>query len=46
MVAQTYTDGCAPGSCRMAKHESARATGLHDRRNDTVALDEVDRVVY
>ena len=26
--------------------ESARTTGLYDRRNDTVALDEVERVVY
>ena len=30
----------------MAGHESARTTGLYDRRNDTVALDEVERVVY
>jgi integrase/recombinase XerD len=31
---------------RMAGHESARTTGLYDRRDDTVALDEVERVVY
>jgi integrase len=31
---------------QMAGHESARTTGLYDRRNDTVALDEVERVVY
>ncbi|MBL8227477.1 MAG: tyrosine-type recombinase/integrase [Bryobacterales bacterium] len=31
---------------RMAGHESARTTGLYDRRNDSVALDEVERVVY
>jgi hypothetical protein len=30
----------------MAGHESARITGLYDRRNDPVALDEVERVVY
>jgi integrase/recombinase XerD len=30
----------------MAGHESARTTGLYDRRDDTVALDEVERVVY
>jgi integrase/recombinase XerD len=27
----------------MAGHELARTTGLYDRRNDTVALDEVER---
>ena len=31
---------------QMAGHESARTTGLYDRRNDTVELDEVERVVY
>jgi integrase/recombinase XerD len=31
---------------QMAGHESARTTGLYDRRNDTVALDQVERVVY
>ena len=31
---------------QMAAHESARTTGLYDRRNDSVALDEVERVVY
>lgn len=31
---------------QMAGHESARTTGLYDRRNDSVALDEVERVVY
>jgi integrase/recombinase XerD len=30
----------------MAGHESSRTTGLYDRRNDSVALDEVERVVY
>lgn len=30
---------------QMAGHESARTTGLYDRRNDTVALDEVERIV-
>jgi hypothetical protein len=27
----------------VAPHESARATGLHDRRWDEVSLDEVER---
>ena len=30
----------------MAGHESARTTGLYDRRHDQVALDEVERVMY
>ena len=29
-----------------AGHESARTTGLYDRRNDAVALDEIERVVF
>lgn len=33
-------------SQQMVGHESARTTGLYDRRDDTVALDEVERVVY
>jgi len=31
---------------RNAGHESALTTGLYHRRNDSVALDEVERVVY
>jgi site-specific recombinase XerD len=31
---------------QMAGHESARTTGLYDRRNDQIALDEVERIVY
>ena len=31
---------------QMAGHESARTTGLYDRRDDAVGLDEVERVVY
>jgi site-specific recombinase XerD len=31
---------------QMAGHESPRTTGLYDRRSDTVALDEVEKVVY
>ncbi len=31
---------------QMAGHESARTTGLYDRRNDSVALDEVERISY
>lgn len=31
---------------QMAGHESPRTTNLYDRRNDAVALDEVERVVY
>ena len=30
----------------MAGHESARTTGLYDRRDDTVALDEVERIAF
>lgn len=29
---------------RMANHESARTTGLYDRRPDTVTLDEIERI--
>ena len=31
---------------QMAGHESARTTGLYDRRNDGVELDEVERLVF
>ncbi len=30
---------------QMAAHESARTTGLYDRRGDTVSLDEVEKIV-
>ncbi|MGD9878575.1 MAG: hypothetical protein AB7U95_00415 [Reyranella sp.] len=30
---------------QMAAHESARTTGLYDRRDDQVALDEVERIL-
>jgi len=30
---------------QMAAHESARTTGLYDRRNDQVSLDEIERIV-
>ena len=30
---------------QMANHESARTTGLYDRRNDEVSLDEVERIL-
>ncbi len=30
---------------QMANHESARTTGLYDRRNDQVNLDEIERIV-
>jgi integrase/recombinase XerD len=30
---------------RMAGHESARTTGLYDRRDDEISLDEVERIV-
>jgi integrase len=30
---------------QMVNHESARTTGLYDRRNDQVSLDEVERVL-
>jgi hypothetical protein len=29
---------------QMATHESARTTGLYDRRNEDVSLDEVERI--
>jgi integrase len=29
---------------QIANHESARATGLYDRRNYQVSLDEVERI--
>lgn len=29
---------------QMANHESARTTGLYDRRNDQVSLNEVERI--
>jgi integrase/recombinase XerD len=31
---------------QMAGHESARTTGLYDRRNDSVVLDEVERIAF
>lgn len=31
---------------QMAGYESARTTGLYDRRNDSVALDEIERIAY
>ncbi len=31
---------------QMAGHESARTTGLYDRRSDEIALDEVERIAY
>jgi integrase len=30
---------------QMANHESARTTGLYDRQNDQVSLDEVERIL-
>ncbi len=30
---------------QMANHESARTTGLYDRRSDQVNLDEVERIL-
>ena len=30
---------------QMAAHESARTTGLYDRRNDQMSFDEVERIV-
>jgi site-specific recombinase XerD len=30
---------------QMANHESARTTGLYDRRDDDISLDEVERIV-
>ena len=30
---------------QMAAHESSRTTGLYDRRDDEISLDEVERIV-
>ena len=30
----------------MASHESARTTGIYDRRSDAVAFDEVERITF
>lgn len=30
---------------QMANHESTRTTGLYDRRNDQLSLDEVERIL-
>ena len=30
---------------QMANHESARTTGLYDRRDDLLTLDEVERIL-
>jgi integrase len=30
---------------QMANHESARTTGLYDRRDDELSLDEIERIV-
>jgi site-specific recombinase XerD len=30
---------------RMAAHESARTTGLYDRRDDEIHLDEIERIL-
>jgi site-specific recombinase XerD len=37
-------DGKLETAQRMANHESARTTGLYDRRDDQVTLDEVERI--
>ena len=43
------TDPRLPGALQvaqqMANHESARTTGLYDRRDDEVSLDEVEKIV-
>lgn len=31
---------------QMAGHESAQTTGLYDRRNDSVELDEIEKIAY
>ena len=36
----------ARGPQQTADHESARTTGLYDRRNDSAAVDEVERIAY
>jgi hypothetical protein len=37
--------GCLDHAGQMAAHESTRMTRLHDRCNDKVTLDEVERIV-
>jgi integrase len=37
-------DGKIEIAQRMANHESARTTGLYDRRPDLIALDEIERI--
>ena len=31
---------------QMANHESSRTTGLYDRRNDQVSLDEIEKIIF
>ena len=38
-------DGKLEVAQQMANHESALTTGLYDRRNDQVSLDEVERIL-
>ena len=44
----TYLQNCGKLEVaqHMAGHESARTTGLYDRRDDTVALDALERIAF
>jgi integrase/recombinase XerD len=45
-IASYLQNGKLEVAQQMAGHESARTTGLYDRRNDSVALDEIERIAY
>jgi integrase len=45
-ITEYWRNGSRRGIAQqMANHESARTTGLYDRRDDEVSLDEVERIV-
>lgn len=45
-LAELLVPGPLEVAQQMAGHESDRTTGLYDRRNDSVVLNEEERVVY
>jgi hypothetical protein len=40
-----YSGGRIEIAQQIAGHESARTTGLYDRRDDEVSLDEIERIL-
>jgi integrase/recombinase XerD len=44
ITAYSKNGGTLEVAQQMAAHESARTTGLYDRRRDEISLDEVERV--